>query len=267
MATKNRRQAKSKSNVMDGFSISNGPVMKSAEEAGTSAADFGDVAELPRPHGVPGLFAIARDPRTIFTYWSIDWPRVFAQTIPVDRQVHLRVYRGDGALEMSAAVEPMAGNSYLAVSQPRGLYRVEVGYYQPEGVWNSVAISQEVTMPPDDIAQHADVDLVTIPFHLSFQRLIDLFGATNGAALAETISRFQKRALTEEGRELLTSEEREILRAMDLSLLEISASRRAFIDQADDDTVRKRTAGILSLSSSTSPASGFGESSWSSAAP
>ncbi len=265
MATKNRRQAKSKSNVMDGFRISNGPVMKSAEEAGTSTADFGDVAELPRPHGAPGLFAIARDPRTIFTYWSIDWPRVFAQTIPVDRQVHLRVYRGEGALEMSAAVEPMAGNSYLTVSQPRGVYRVEVGYYQPEGVWNSVAISKEVTMPPDDIAQHADVDLATIPLHLSFQRLIDLFGATNGAALAETISRFQKRALTEEGRKLFTSEEREILRAMDLSLIEIAAARRAFIDQADNETLRKRTDAILS-SSSTSPASGFGESSWSSAA-
>ncbi len=124
----------------------------------------------------------------------------------------------------------------------------------------------KVTMPPDDIAQHADVDLVTIPFHLSFQRLIDLFGATDGAALAETISRFQKRALTEEGRELLTSEEQEILRAMNLSLLEIAAARRAFIDQADNETLRKRTDAILSLSS-TSPASGFGESSWSSASP
>src|SRR6266566_1794715 len=266
MATKNHRPAKSKSNGTHGFRISNGPVIQSADEAGTSPADFSDIVELPRFHGAPELFAIARDPRTIFTYWSIDWPRVFAETLPVDRQVHLRVCRGDGALEMSAAVEPMAGNSYLTVSQPRGVYRVEVGYYQPEGVWNSVAISKEVTIPPDDIAQHAAVDLVTIPFHLSFQRLIDLFGATNGAALAETISRFQKRALTEEGRELLTSEEREILRTMDLSLLEIAASRWAFIDQADDETLRKRTAGNLSLSS-TSPASGFSESSWSSAAP
>jgi len=266
MATKNRRQATSKSNVMDGFRISDGPVMNSAEEAGMSTADFGDVAELPRPHGAPGLFAIARDPRTIFTYWSIDWHRVFAQAIPVDRQVHLRVHRGDGALEMSAAVEPMAGNSYLTVSQPRGAYRVEVGYYQPEDVWNSVAISNEVTMPPADIAEHADVDLATIPLHLSFQRLIDLFGVTNGAALAETISRFQKQALTEEGRELLTSKEREILGTMDLSLLEIAMARRAFIEQADDETLRKRTAGILSLRS-TSPASGFGERRWTSAAP
>src|SRR6266478_5986548 len=203
MATKNRRQAESKSNVTDGFRISNGPVIQTAEEAGTSTADFGDIAELPRSHGAPELFAIARDPRTIFTYWSIDWPRVFARRIPVDRQVHLRVYRGDGALEMRAAVEPMAGNSYLTVSQPRGVYRVEIGYYQPEDVWNSVAISDEVTMPADKVAKDADVDLATIPFHLNFQQLLRLFRLSNGAPLAETISRFQKRALREEGRELM----------------------------------------------------------------
>lgn len=264
MATQNRRQAKSKSNVTDGFRIANGPVIQSAEEAGTSLADFSDIAELPRPHGAPELFAIARDPRTIFTYWSIDWPRLFEQTIPVDRQVHLRVCRGDGALEMSAAVEPMAGSSFLTVSQHHGVYRVEVGYYQPEDVWNSVAISNKVTMPADDIAQHADIDLVTIPFHLSFQRLIDLFRASNRDALAETISQFQSHALNEDKRDLLSGEEREILRAMDLSLIEIAAARPAFIDQAEKETLRKRADAIL-RSGSSSPASGFGESSWSSA--
>ena len=262
MATKNDRRAKSKSNGTDGFRISNGPVIQSAEEAGTSPVDFSDVAELPRPHGAPELFAIARDPRTIFTYWSIDWPRLFAQTIPVDRQVHLRVYRGDGALEMSAVVEPMAGNSYLAVSQQRGVYRVEIGHYQPEDVWNSVAISNEVTMPADDVAQHADVDLVTIPFHLSFQRLIDLFRASNRDALVEIISQFQRHALNEDKRDLLSVEEREILHAMDLSLIEIEAARRAFIDQAENETLRKRTDAIL-RSGSSSSASRFGESSWS----
>jgi hypothetical protein len=263
MATKNDRRAKSKSNGMDGFRISNGPVIQSAEEAGTSPADFSDVAELPRPHGAPELFAIARDPRTIFTYWSIDWPRLFAQTIPVDRQVHLRVYRGDGALEMSAAVEPMAGGSFLTVSQQRGVYRVEVGYYQPEDVWNSVAISNEVMMPAEDIAQHADVDLVTIPLHLSFQRLIDLFRPSNRDTLAETISQFQRHALNKDKRDLLSGEEREILHAMDLSLIEIAAARRAFTDQAEKETLRQRADAILRTGSS--PVSGFGESSWRSA--
>src|SRR5260370_1020168 len=157
----------------------------------------------------------------------------------------------------------MAGNSYLTVSQPRGVYRVEIGYYQPEDVWNSVAISNEVTMPPDDIAQHADVDVVTIPFRLSFQRLIDLFRASNRDALAEIISEFQRHALNEDKHDLLRGEEREILHAMDLSLTEIETARRAFIDQAENETLRKRTDLIL-RSGSSSLASGFGESSSSS---
>ena len=260
MATKNRRQAKSKSNVTDGFRISNGPVKQSAEEAGGKSADISDLADLPRAYGAPLLLAIARDPRTIFTYWSIDWPRLFAQTIPVDRQVHLRVYRGDGALEMRAAVEPMAGNSYLTVSQPRGVYRVEIGYYQPEDVWNSVAISNEVTMPPDDIAQHADVDLATIPFHLNFQQLLRLFRLSDGAPLAETISRFQKRALYEEGRELMTSEEQKILRAMNLSPSEIADARGAYFGSDKGETSRRKLEVLLGFGSS-SPRGGFGESS------
>src|SRR5437762_11858615 len=113
----------------------------------------------------------------------------------------------------------MAGNSYLAVSQPRGVYRVEIGYYQPEHVWNSVAVSDEIAMLPDNGTVDAEVDIATIPLHLSFQQLLDLFRVSNGAALAEIISQFQKRALNEEERELLNAEERKILRGMELSLL------------------------------------------------
>jgi hypothetical protein len=254
VAIKNSKPRRKSDNA--GFRISNGPMIESA--------DISDLADLPRAYGAPLLLAIARDPRTIFTYWSVDWSVLFAERVPVDRQVHLRVRTGDRAQETSRAVEPMAGNSYLTVLQQRGVYRVEIGYYQPEDVWNSVAISNEVTMPPDDIAQHADVDLVTIPFHLSFERLIDLFRASNRDALAEIISQFQRHALNEDKRDLLSVEEREILHAMDLSLIEIAAARRAFIDQAENETLRKRTDAIL-RSGSSSPAGGFGESSWSSA--
>jgi hypothetical protein len=224
-----------------------------------------EASELPRVQGAPTLFAIARDPNTMFTYWSVDWPTIFAKTMPVDRQVHLRVYRADGVEEKSVAVEPMAGNCYIAISRPSGSYHVEIGYYQPADVWHLVAVSDEVTMPPDKVAEVADVDLATIPFHLSFQRLLDLFRASNGDALAKIISRFQKRALTDEARELLTPEERGILHAMDLSLLEMAAARRAFLDRTDDETLRKRTEAILGFGS-TSPVRGFGGSSWSSAA-
>ena len=264
MATKSRKPTKSKS-MTDGFRISNGPVIRPTKVAKREGDDFGEMVELPRPFGAPILFAIARDPQTIFIYWSIDWPTIFAQAMPVDRQVHLRVYTVDGAQETSAAVEPMAGNSYLPVSQPRGVYRVEIGYYQPEDVWNSVAVSDEVTMPPDNVATDIDIDVATIPLHVSFQQLLDLFRVSNGAALTEIISQFQKRALNEKENELLRPEERKILRAMDLSLLSTAVAWRAFRDQADYEMLRKRAESTLSAGSA-SPRGGFGESSWASAA-
>ncbi len=120
MAIKSRKPTQSRS-MTDGFRISNGPIICPTEEAKREDDDFGDMVEAPRAFGAPILFAIARDPRTIFIYWSIDWPTIFAQAMPVDRQVHLRVYTADGARETSSVVEPMAGNSYVLVSQPRGV--------------------------------------------------------------------------------------------------------------------------------------------------
>ena len=263
MAENKNKVEASKSETASGFRISEGPVVRVAR--GKRSFDLEDLIELPRLYGEPILFAIARDPRTIFTYWNIDWPSIFGNASPVDRQVHLRVYKSDGGQETSAAAEPMAGSCCLAVSEPRSVYRVEIGYYQPEDVWNSVATSDAVTMPPDRVSESEDVDLATIPFHLSFQRLIDLFRASNGDALTEIISRLQKRALTAADRELLSPGEWEILRAMNVSLDEIDAARRAFMDRAGSERLRKRTEAILGFGS-TSPSRGFGQSSWTSAA-
>jgi hypothetical protein len=169
------------------------------------------------------------------------------------------VYRAEGIEEESLAVEPMSGNCSIAISRPDGAYHVEIGYYQPVDVWNSIATSNEVTMPRDSFADDGEVGLATIPFHLSFQRLLDLFGASKGDALAEMISQFQKRALNNQKRKQLSGKQREILRAMGLSLSEIAAARRAFIDHANTETLRKRTEALTGFAS-TSPARGFGES-------
>jgi uncharacterized protein DUF4912 len=207
------------------------------------------------------LVAIARDPRTIFLYWNIDWPTLFAEMAPVDRQVHLRVYRVDRGEEQSVAVEPMAGNCYIAVPERSGPYHVEMGYYQPADTWHYITASNEVTMPRDNFAINRDVDLATIPLHLGFQRLLDLLGVARGDALAKIISQFQTRALTRKPRKSLSPDDREILRATNLSLDEIAAARRAFIRGMDDaalDTLREAILGF----GSTSPSSGFSPSSW-----
>src|SRR5205814_10297802 len=103
-------------------------------------------------------------------------------------------------------------------------------------------------------------DVATIPLHVSFQQLLDLFRVSNGATLAEIISEFQKRALNEKEHALLSPEERKILRAMDLSLLSTAVAWRAFRVQAEYEMLRKRAESTLSAVSAR-PRGGFDVSS------
>src|SRR6266404_4723356 len=112
------------------YRISNGPIVRFARSDPKLPSDLPEI-ELPRVYGAPLLFATARDPRTLFVYWNVDWSTSFENTAPVDRQVHLRVRRADGTEETPVAVEPMVGNSYLTVSEPQESYCVEIGYYHP----------------------------------------------------------------------------------------------------------------------------------------
>ena len=235
--------------------------MRLAKSDSKLPPEFSDAIELPRVYGAPILLAVARDPRTLFVYWNVDWSSIFENTAPVDRQVHLRVHRADGDEEKTEAVEPMTGSCYLTVSEPREKYRVEIGYYQPEKVWNSVATSEPVTMPAENVVENHEVDVATIPFHLSFQRLIDLSRASNPSALSEIISRLQQRAVSDEDRALLREEEWEILREMNVSPSDISEALRAFARRKNSAVLRRHAESLLGMGP-TSPANGFSESSW-----
>jgi len=250
------------SNGPQGYRISNGPVVRLARGDSKLPPDLADAVELPRVYGAPLLFAVARDPQTLFVYWNVDWSSIFENKAPVDRQVHLRVSGGNGSEELMQGVEPMAGNCYLSVSEPKGNYRVEIGYFQPEAVWNSVATSDQVTMPAERVTGSDKVDVATIPFHLSFQRLIEMFRGSNTSALSEIVSRLQGRAVSDEERALLTAEDWEILRSMNLSAEQIVAERRSFSSRQNGSALRRRAEALLG-SGVTSSANGFTGSSWS----
>jgi hypothetical protein len=224
--------------------------------------DVPDRVGLPREYGARILFAIARDPRTIFASWNIDWPALFEKVMPVDRQVHLRVHRADGLEQKTVAVEPLAAMHYLTTSGTHASYRVEIGYYQPADVWHSVAMSQEIVTPPDDTAETAEADLATIPFHIGFQQLLDFFGVSNGTALADVISSFQKRAVAAEKPEDLSPRDQEILGKLDLLLPEVVSAWHGF-GQINSEKLARRT-GTLARRNASSSLRGF-ERDWTSA--
>jgi hypothetical protein len=235
------------------FHISTKPVVPLAEGEESHALSNG--LGLPRFHGPPRLLAIARDPWTIFAYWNVNWPSIFKNAAPIDRQVHLRFHCTDGLEEKEAAVEPMAGMHYVTMSRRHRAGRIEIGYYQPADIWHSVAMSNEIMIPPAETSEAEHVDLATIPFHLGFQQLVDLFGAANHDALASVISRFQARAVSSGRRERLSSEERKILQRTGVALSELAEARRAF-NRIDREKLKRGAEALLGLGA-TSPSRGF----------
>ncbi len=172
-----------------------------------------DSAELPSHYGNPLLLAIARNPRTLFVCWNVNWPAAFGSDVPADRKAHVRLKCGDS--ERTYAVEPLSGSSSITDLEPGQIYAVEIGYYAPADRWNVIASAEEVMMPLEGRAAHEDapVDVANVPFHLSFQRLIQLFGEEASHHIVQTLARFEKRAAEHPARN-----ERKFLQALDLSL-------------------------------------------------
>ena len=218
-------------------------------------SDAHDCMGLTRAHGQPLLFAIARDAHTIFATWNIDWRSVFGKAMPADRQVHLRVIGGDGVIETRVTVEPMSAMHYLTISRLYDSYRIEIGYFQPFDTWHSVATSDDVEMPPRGSVEPAEVDLATIPFHLSFQQLANLFGAPNDTSLAKVLSEFQKRVLNSDKPNEATRSDIQILSNLNLSLAEIAAAERDF-KKIDTEKLARRARAMFRFAA-TSPVRGF----------
>lgn len=237
------------------FVLSSSPIVPLEERASSArdeSADFENLGELPRSYGGAFLFAIARDPHSLFAYWDVDWPEVFGDHPPADRKVHLRVLWHDGIEETTAAVEPMAGSHLISVLRARSSYRLEIGYYAPNEVWNSVAMSDAAITPPDDVAEAGLVDVATVPFHLSFQRIVDAFRGSkyDGDALVEILGRLQQHADTSDAS--LPESERELLRALGSGLSATDATQRSRLRNAPDTFfTRQRIESILGFGASS----------------
>jgi len=238
------------------FVLSNRPVilLESREQSSRGPSrDYENLGELPRAYGRPVLFGIARDPHTLFAYWEINWQGTFGNKPPADRKVHLRVISDDGSEETKVTVEPFAGNHCVAVSQARSTYRIELGYHEPADVWNSVATSDAIMTPPDDVSESDSIDVATVPFHLSFQRMVDAFRASkyDGDALVEIVGRLQERADIP-GDAALTDADRELLRALNCSLSETDAVERSRLRKSEYAfATRQRIESILGFGASS----------------
>ena len=225
MAKRKRKRNARRFKPLRDFKIRKDPIVHLGYDG---SSDVHDRIAPPRMGAQPVLFAIARDAHTIFASWEIDWRAVFETAMPADRQVHLRLIAEDGVIETTVVAEPMRAMHYLTISGTHNSYRVEIGYFQPIDTWNSVARSDQVEMPPQGSVALADVDLATIPFHLSFQQLADLFETAKDVLIASAVSEFQKRLLINGNSSEPTRVDRQIRNKLNLSFPGIAVVHRDF---------------------------------------
>jgi len=235
------------------FKICKNPMVDFADDE--PLPDAHDRIGLKRAQPQPLLFAIARDTRTIFANWSIDWRSIFQKGIPVDRQVHLRVIGGGGIIEATIAVEPMSEMHCLTISGLHNSYCVEIGYFRPFNSWNSVATSDAVEISLQGSVAFPGVDLATIPFHLSFHQLANLLGAAQDTSIARVVSEHQKRLLNSDKPNEATPFDTQILRDLNLLLPEMAAAERDF-KNIDAAKLARRTRAMF-RGAASSPPRGF----------
>lgn len=243
------------------FAIAEQPLVTAppAEEP-SRATDFDDLGELPRSYDMPLLVAVARDPRTLFAYWDVDWASTFRDAPPRDRTVYLRVLTSDDSrATIVVPVEPLAGSCYVEVDNPDTDYRLELGYYDSAGEWKSIIVSERVITPRDSMEESAEFQLVTVPLHLSFQRLVEIFRGSkfDGQAISETIGQLQQRFENDGSAEPVPAEHARLIEALQWSLSPGEATERAaFRTTAQHKPIgRARLERILGFGA-TSPTSG-----------
>lgn len=71
--------------------------------------------DLPASSDTDLLYVIARDPKSLFVYWDLNWTRLFAQVGLSPQQVYLRIDREDGSIEATREINPFRGHCYVDV--------------------------------------------------------------------------------------------------------------------------------------------------------
>ena len=249
----------------ESFRVSSRPVVSSRVSAEDSRENRGSgagegIGELPRSYAQPVVFAIARDPESLFVYWDIDWVQAFADGAPAERKVYLRVYGDDSSEVNRMRIEPLGQSCDVRGLQPRSSFRIDIGYFDHDQSWNSVGTSDVVTTPPDKIGTLAPGDFALVPFHMTFQRLTELFRKTTRGegSLTGSLARLQEKVANDHSS--LTAEEYEIFRAMKASTSERISAPRVELDRASEMRLQKKLESILGFGA-TSPKGPFGGSS------
>ncbi len=189
-----------------GFRLSREPVVPERRTPQPPAAPIAQpppleegLGSLPQGYGTRSLYLVARDPHWLFCYWDVDWAE-YAAHRAAGGKVHLRLFSPVGEEVHREEVSPDACNWFIPVARGNSVFYGEIGICTAEGHWEVIARSPHAATPPDGAAPEVGELFATVPYHLAFQKLLDLVkcAMTEGESLMDALARIQN-----EGRRLI----------------------------------------------------------------
>jgi hypothetical protein len=190
--------SKESAEKQNGFQIATDPILseKGKDHGSESQAligptdklKFEDLGALPTGYGE--MFLIARDPHWLFTYWDFDYAK-----FPTPRKLFLEVYKNE-ELESIVEINEVARNWYIPVHSAATAYTVVFGYRDATGASTRIGKAGPTLTPPESVSANWDTQFATVPFHLSFNFLLDVISAARaeGQPLTEALARLQQEA-------------------------------------------------------------------------
>jgi Domain of unknown function (DUF4912) len=151
--------------------------------------EYEDLGELPSGYGE--MFVVARDPHCLYSYWDFDYSQ-----FPQSRKLLLQIFRGE-TLENVIEINEIARNWYIPVQAADADYRVCFGYRDANDNWTEVGSAGPTHTPPESISPKWETEFATVPFHLSFNFLVDVIEAAQAKhePLTEALGRLQQTAV------------------------------------------------------------------------
>jgi hypothetical protein len=109
-------------------------------------------AKLPESYGTGKLLLTAGDPHTLFAHWDLtNQQQQHYNSLSADGRLALRAYAHaiSNQPAVEAPVEPQSRHLFLHVEHAGTGYVGELGYYQPDRQWKTLATSAPTATPPD----------------------------------------------------------------------------------------------------------------------
>jgi hypothetical protein len=137
------------------FALGHEPTTEAAESS----------PRLPDTYGTGRVLLLARDPQWLYTHWDLTPSQQRAYNRKsADRHLVVRLHCENpvGKTERETHVHPESRHWFIQTPHPAGTYVAELGYYNRDKVWVSVATSEPATTPPPAVATEKTAEFVRV---------------------------------------------------------------------------------------------------------